>query len=953
MTEIKLRQIGQDGALDGDVITWNDSVGEWEASSPGSGGINSLNGLTAASQTFATGTSGTDFNINSTTSTHTFNFPTSSATNRGLLSTADWSTFNGKQNAISWNNVTAASSKITLAGTPTGSVNAPFSIDVNEGNLTLNNIGGTLGTTKGGTGLTTYAQGDLIIASAANTLAVLPKSALATRYLSNTGASNAPAWAQIDLTNGVTGKLPFANIADITTARLLGRNTAGTGVVEQLTVTGGIEFSGTSVRTTAFTGDATKTAGGTVLTLATVNSNTGSFGSATQVGTFTVNAKGLITAASNTSIAIPSTAVTDFAEAVDDRVAVLIQNGTGITWTYNDASNTLTPTVTITQYTDELAQDAVGTILTDSDTIDFTYNDAGNTITAITKQQMSITSDASGLKLSGDATSPGNNKVYGTDGSGAKGWYNTSSGGSSSGIAGSVQFSDGSGGFSSDASNFFFDDTTNQLQLAGGTSYALSIFGDNGGIQIQPTSSPKSGALNAINITGNATGNMNVNIINTNTGSTASSRLLLNTASAGGDPFVAFSVGDTQYSMGIDNSDEDKFKLGLGSNPSSLTGNSFTVSGEQIGIGDITSPTATLHLPAHSATANTAPIKLTSGTAMTTPEDGAIEYHGSHLYFTIGSTRYQLDQQGGGGDISNGGNTFGGAITIGSNDNFALNFETNNTTRMSLDSTSINIGKALTNRVVLESSAGSTSGAIEVISTNTTANNIALKVTGPSINSSSAANDIVQITNSYTATSGFGFVSSLGIRPTINLSSSSAGSAIGIEIAPTITNLTGKFYGFYVNVNNANAYGMYQSGANTLNVLNGKLAIGSTTDPTEALTVTGNGLIDGNVKVTGQYHSERFGLTDGATIALDWDNSNVQSVTIQGNRTFTFANPEEGGRYIILVTQGTGGNKTLTWPTIKWRGGTAPTLSTAANKVDIITLVYANGSYYGDISKDY
>jgi hypothetical protein len=52
----------------------------------------------------------------------------------------------------------------------------------------------------------------------------------------------------------------------------------------------------------AFTGDATKTAGGTVLTLATVNTNVGSWGTATAVATFTVNAKGLITAASNTNI---------------------------------------------------------------------------------------------------------------------------------------------------------------------------------------------------------------------------------------------------------------------------------------------------------------------------------------------------------------------------------------------------------------------------------------------------------------------------------------------------------------------------------------------------------------------------------------------------------------------------------------------------------------------------
>jgi hypothetical protein len=59
-------------------------------------GITSLNGLTALTQTFATGTSGTDFGISSATSTHTFNLPTASASNRGALSSADWTTFNNK-----------------------------------------------------------------------------------------------------------------------------------------------------------------------------------------------------------------------------------------------------------------------------------------------------------------------------------------------------------------------------------------------------------------------------------------------------------------------------------------------------------------------------------------------------------------------------------------------------------------------------------------------------------------------------------------------------------------------------------------------------------------------------------------------------------------------------------------------------------------------------------------
>lgn len=68
------------------------------------GGITSLNGLTSSSQSFATGTSGSDFNIVSGTSTHTFNFPNSSGSNRGLLTNTDWTTFNNKQSVIAPSN---------------------------------------------------------------------------------------------------------------------------------------------------------------------------------------------------------------------------------------------------------------------------------------------------------------------------------------------------------------------------------------------------------------------------------------------------------------------------------------------------------------------------------------------------------------------------------------------------------------------------------------------------------------------------------------------------------------------------------------------------------------------------------------------------------------------------------------------------------------------------------
>jgi len=99
----------------GQVLKYNGT--QWVNSTDADTGITTLNTLTALSQTFATGTSGTDFNIISASSTHTFNFPNASATNRGLLSSADWSTFNNKQNAITLTTTGTSGAATFVSGT--------------------------------------------------------------------------------------------------------------------------------------------------------------------------------------------------------------------------------------------------------------------------------------------------------------------------------------------------------------------------------------------------------------------------------------------------------------------------------------------------------------------------------------------------------------------------------------------------------------------------------------------------------------------------------------------------------------------------------------------------------------------------------------------------------------------------------------------------------------------
>jgi hypothetical protein len=98
-----------------------------------------------------------------------------------------------------------------------------------------------------------------------------------------------------------------------------------------------------------------------------------------------------------------------------------------------------------------------------------------------------------------------------------------------------------------------------------------------------------------------------------------------------------------------------------------------------------------------------------------------------------------------------------------------------------------------------------------------------------------------------------------------------------------------------------------------------------------------------------------YTLTDGATIAVDWNNGATQIVTLGGTgRTVTMSNAVNGQIYRLIIAQDATGSRTITtWPTIKWAGGTAPTLTTTASKADIVTLLYAGGVYYADCNKNF
>ena len=110
------------------------------------------------------------------------------------------------------------------------------------------------------------------------------------------------------------------------------------------------------------------------------------------------------------------------------------------------------------------------------------------------------------------------------------------------------------------------------------------------------------------------------------------------------------------------------------------------------------------------------------------------------------------------------------------------------------------------------------------------------------------------------------------------------------------------------------------------------------------------GTFTGSVTFEDAINETVYAITDAASVALDPDNGMVQTWTLGANRTAT--DSLTSGQSMLLIITATGSNYTLTWPSMKWSGGSAPTLGgadpTAIELFKVGSQLY--GASVGDLS---
>jgi len=220
--------------------------------------------------------------------------------------------------------------------------------------------------------------------------------------------------------------------------------------------------------------------------------------------------------------------------------------------------------------------------------------------------------------------------------------------------------------------------------------------------------------------------------------------------------------------------------------------------------------------------------------------------------------------------------------------------------------------------------------------------------------SANITNGTIQNLTAGTTISTLGTITNLSSGTTNSTSVIATSGTIG-TLNSTTASITGGTFG-----------GALTSTAGTIATLNSTTGtIGNfTTTLTGDLTIsTGSATVGTRVAVvnTAQQYSRAHNfaataltITSG-TVPWNLAENQVATLTVTTNSTMnTPTNPQAGATYVMIVTQGTGGNNTLSFSTAyKFPGGTVPVLSTGSAQVDVLSFVSNGTVLYGIASQNF
>jgi len=109
----------------------------------------------------------------------------------------------------------------------------------------------------------------------------------------------------------------------------------------------------------------------------------------------------------------------------------------------------------------------------------------------------------------------------------------------------------------------------------------------------------------------------------------------------------------------------------------------------------------------------------------------------------------------------------------------------------------------------------------------------------------------------------------------------------------------------------------------------------------------------GQVQLNQDYIEKRFTANSSTAITLDLANGTMQDITLTASTTITMPTAVAGKSFILFLRSGAG-TYTVAWTTVKWPGGTAPTVTATASRLDIYSFFSDGTNWYGiTVSQNY